>query len=268
LHAAHFPPGNGDSEAGKTSISEFVLSFQLMGQQRRMARRVLLSAVVALLVLLGGCRKNHRVAHIPAAPQPRAPNTAVALGYTEEGVASWYGIPFDGRRAADGEIFRMENLVAAHRLLPFNTWLKVTNLANNRSVNVRVIDRGPFVHGRIIDLSMGAARQIGLLGAGIGRVRLEVIAAPPENPASEYYAVQVGAFSIRASAERAEAAYAQRYGTARLAVKQGPVPLWRVLVGKEPSIEAAQRLAASLRAEDRNVFVVRLDPGVASVSSE
>jgi rare lipoprotein A len=228
---------------------------------------MVLGAVFAMFVLLAGCRKNHRIAHIPPVPPPSAPKTSVPLRYTEEGVASWYGIPFDGRRAADGEIFHMENLVAAHRVLPFNTWLKVTNLANNRSVNVRVIDRGPFVHGRIIDLSMGAARQIGLLGAGIGRVRLEVIAAPPENPATEYYAVQIGAFSARANAERAEAAYARRYGTARVAVKQGRVPIWRVLVGKEPSIESAERLAATLRAEDKNVFVVRLDSSLLDAGS-
>ena len=93
----------------------------------------------------------------PSKPAP-AP-LAVPLGYTEEGLASWYGIPYHGRRAADGEIYDMETLVAAHRVLPFNTWLIVTNLANNKAVKVRIIDRGPFVSGRIIDLSKAAARR-------------------------------------------------------------------------------------------------------------
>jgi len=233
------------------------------GTRRHIAQRGAVTAAVAVLLLLASCRRHTRTAHIPPPPRP-ATRTAVPIGYTEEGIASWYGIPFDGHPAADGEIFHTENFVAAHRLLPFNTWLKVTNLANNKSVNVRVIDRGPFVHGRILDLSMAAARQIGLLGPGIGRVRLEVIAAPADDPASDFYAVQVGAFSVYANAQRAQAVYAKRYGTARLALKQGRVPMWRVLVGKEPSVEAAQRLAESLRTTNHDVFIVRLDASTAS----
>jgi rare lipoprotein A len=229
-------------------------------------RRVMVAALLACGIFLSGCgRKHRRAAHVPQAPQPArtSRNTkmpgAVPVGYTEEGIASWYGVPFHGRPAADGEIYNMEALVAAHRLMPFNTWLKVTNEANHESVNVRVIDRGPFVHGRIIDLSKAAARQIGLLGPGIGRVRLEVIAAPADIPANDFYAVQVGAFSVEANAEHLRAHYAERFGNAQLAVKQGARPLWRVLVGKEPSIQAAQQLAIVLSAEDKNVFVVRLD---------
>lgn len=231
-------------------------------------------AVAAILVVCGiflaACgRKHHRSAHVPQAPQPtrasrNAKQTAVPVGYTEEGIASWYGIPYHGRRAADGEIYDMETLVAAHRLMPFNTWLRVTNVANDKSVNVRVIDRGPFVNGRIIDLSKAAARQIGLLGPGVGRVRLEVIAAPVDIPANDFYAVQVGAFSVEANAEHLREHYAERFGNAQLAVKQGRTPLWRVLVGKEPSIEAAQQLAIVLSAEDKNVFVVRLDSSIVS----
>ena len=156
----------------------------------------------------------------------------------------------------------METLVAAHRVMPFNTWLKVTNLSNNKSVNVRVIDRGPFVEGRIIDLSKAAARQIDLLGPGIGRVRLEVIAAPADIPANDFYAVQVGAFSVYANAERARVQYAQRFGTAQLATRQGKNQMWRVLVGKESNIQNAQQLANRLAVENKDVFVVRLDETV------
>jgi len=161
----------------------------------------------------------------------------------------------------------METLVAAHRVMPFNTWLKVTNLVNNKSVNVRVIDRGPFVEGRILDLSKAAAREIDLLGPGIGQVRLEVIAAPPDIPANDFYAVQAGAFSVYANAERARDRYVERFGTAQIAVKQGAIPLWRVLVGKASSIDAAQQLAEQLRAEDKNVFVVRLDQTVPNAAT-
>lgn len=184
------------------------------------------------------------------------------VGYVEEGVASWYGVPYHGRPAADGEIYDMETLVAAHRVMPFNTWVRVTNLANGKSVDVRIIDRGPFVAGRFLDLSKAAAREIDLIGPGTGQVRLEVIAAPADIPSNDFYAVQVGAFSVYANAERARVTYAERFGTAQLAVKQGPVPLWRVLVGKENSIHQAQRVADQLRAESQNVFVVRLDETV------
>lgn len=104
------------------------------------------------------------------------------IGETETGIASWYGVPYHGRRSANGEIYDMEKLTAAHRTLPFDTWLEVTNLTNNKRVDVRITDRGPFVHGRIIDLSLAAARQLGMVGPGIVRVRIKVIRKPPTGP--------------------------------------------------------------------------------------
>lgn len=179
---------------------------------------------------------------------------------TEHGIASWYGIPYHGRPAADGEIYDMEKLVAAHRTMPFNTWVKVTNLKNGLTVNVRVIDRGPFVDGRIIDLSKAAARQIQMIGPGIAPVSLEVIAAPMDLPANDFYAVQIGVFSNYANAERLRDKYAALYGTANIDSKQGRVQLWRVLVGKEPSAAQALGLAERLKADlGFDVFVVRLD---------
>lgn len=229
-------------------------------------------AIAACIALSASCGKKHnRVARVPAAPSPSrvpSPRPAISPGYTEEGVASWYGIPFNGRPAADGEIYNMEALVAAHRLMPFNTWLRVTNLNNGKTVDVRVIDRGPFVEGRIIDLSKAAARQIDLIGPGTGRVRLEVISAPSDVPTNDFYAVQVAALSIYQNAERLRDEYARRFGTAQLTIKQGRTPLWRVLVGKEPSIDAARQLASVLAVEDKSVFVVRLDPSAIAPASE
>jgi rare lipoprotein A len=97
------------------------------------------------------------------------------IGETQTGIASWYGVPYNGRRAANGEVYDMEKLTAAHRTLPFDTWVEVTNLTNNKRVDVRITDRGPFVNGRIIDLSLAAAREIDLVTAGIVRVRIKVI---------------------------------------------------------------------------------------------
>jgi rare lipoprotein A len=228
-----------------------------------------ISMIFSLLMFSAACgHRNQNIAQVPPAPQrapqPSPPATTtmpqpLPTGYVEEGIASWYGIPYHGRRAADGEIYDMETLVAAHKLMPFNTWLRVTNLSNGKVVNVRIIDRGPFVDGRIIDLSKAAARQIDLLGPGITRVRLEVIEAPRDIASNDFYAVQVGSFVSQANAEQVRAQYAQRYGAAQLETRNGAVTRWRVLVGKFPSVDSARQLANVISAENPDIFIVRLD---------
>ncbi len=128
--------------------------------------RTLLVLVVAMVALAGcGHKKRARVTL-----RQRPPRTPVVVhpGDTEEGVASWYGHPYHGRAAANGEIYDMEKMTAAHRTLPFNTWVRVYDLDNNRTTEVRIIDRGPFIGGRIIDLSHAAARELGMIGPGTG----------------------------------------------------------------------------------------------------
>lgn len=139
-------------------------------------------AALALSVLSGCAHRTSSTksgANVPAPPRP------ARIGATEEGVASWYGYPYHGRATASGEIYDMEELTAAHRTLAFQTWLEVTNLANGKRVEVRVTDRGPFVHGRIVDLSLAAARQIDMVRSGTARVRLKVIRPPEKLPAAE-----------------------------------------------------------------------------------
>ncbi len=111
----------------------------------------------------------------PPSPPPAAPPDRAV--FTQTGVASWYGKSHHGKTTANGEKFDMEALTAAHRTLPFGTIVKVTNLSNNRSVNVRINDRGPYVAGRIIDLSARAARDLGIADDGVARVRLEQLPA-------------------------------------------------------------------------------------------
>lgn len=105
---------------------------------------------------------------------------ASADGHVETGLASWYGKAFDGRRTSSGEIFDSRLLTAAHRTLPLPSWIEVRNLDNGRSVVVRVNDRGPFADPdeRILDVSEAAARELGMVGAGVARVRIRVLAAP------------------------------------------------------------------------------------------
>ena len=141
--------------------------------------------------------------------------------------------------------------------LPFDTWVRVTNLLNEKAVDVRITDRGPFVDGRIIDLSRAAAREIELIGPGVAKVRIEVTSVP-ETAAAGVYAVQVGAFREQANAERMRAQMAAQYGAARIVVREG---LWRVLVGAEKTEERADelRLKISRDSGEKKAFVVRLD---------
>jgi len=200
------------------------------------------------MALLAGCAKR---------PRARTPPTPSA-GWTETGLASWYGHPYHGRRAASGEVYDMNKLTAAHRLLPFGAQVQVVNLDNRRRVKVRINDRGPFVEGRIIDLSRAAARRLAMLAPGTARVRLEVMTMPA-GVSECCYAVQIGAFRERANAERQRDLAEREHRPARLERRDGEPPLWRVLVGRETSLEAAQELARRLRTRFGAAFVVRAD---------
>jgi rare lipoprotein A len=174
-------------------------------------------------------------------------------------VASWYGIPYHGRRASNGEIYDMYKMTAAHRTLPFETVVRVTNLKNGKSTEVRINDRGPFVEGRVIDLSLGAARAIDMVGMGIAPVRIEKISGA--DPYSGSFTVQVGAFLVKENALRLQKRMQERYSSASIEEydsKQGL--LYRVRAGKLPSEDAARAFAEQLQREQHVVpFVVRLD---------
>ena len=185
--------------------------------------------------------------------------TAPAPGYTETGYASWYGDPYHGRRAANGEIYDKNKLTAAHLTLPFGTQVKVTDLENNRSVRVRINDRGPFVKGRILDLSLAAARQIQMIGPGTALVRVEVVSVPA-SPDFGAFAVQVAAYRDLADAERLQKRMAARYGRAFIENYESTDGLYyRVRVGPKPSLSDARELAARLARESSGAFVVRVD---------
>lgn len=135
-------------------------------------RKVILGCAVMASVILSPRSEAH-------------PSGAISIMYSisaparqEVGVASWYGEKFQGNPTASGELFDMNGLTAAHRLLPMGTKVKVTNLLNSKSVMVRINDRGPAIRGRLIDISKGAARAIGLLGLGLAPVQLEIVSTP------------------------------------------------------------------------------------------
>lgn len=220
--------------------------------------RALLVLLVAVVALAGCGHKKRGRLRPPGTPRNAV---AVPVGHTEDGIASWYGHPYHGRAAANGEIYDMEKMTAAHRTLPFSTWVRVYDLDNLRTTEVRITDRGPFVGGRIIDLSHAAARELEMIGPGVAHVRIEVIRTPP-NAAAGLFAVQVGAFRERANAERLRTQMELSYGSARLLQRAENLAVWRVLVGAETSEDAANRLAERIRqdsVEKISTFVVRID---------
>ena len=225
-------------------------------------------ALLLVAVVFTGCahkKKHGKLIPSPSSPsgtrpRTRTPPVAQPVGYTETGIASWYGHPYHGRPAANGEIFDMEKLVAAHRTLPFDTWVRVYDLDNDKTVEVRIIDRGPFVDGRIIDLSHAAAKEIAMIGPGIAHVRMEVIGVPEGAPVA-VYAVQVGAFQDRATAERIRTEMETRYQQAQVVERKENPGVFRVMVGREATLDAANELRARIRREtnEKKAFTVRLD---------
>ena len=139
-----------------------------------------------------------------------------AYAYQEHGIASWYGKPFHGRKTASGEVYNMYAMTAAHKILPLGTCVTVHNLNNGKTVDVRINDRGPFVDGRIIDLSYEAAQRIGLLGPGSAPVKIVALGSMKETvvgggiqrplvPGDFYvgdFTIQVGAFKDKKNAVR------------------------------------------------------------------
>jgi len=188
------------------------------------------------------------------------PEEAVS-GWTEQGLASWYGGAdgFEGKPTASGEIYDSSLLTAAHRDLPLGTLVEVTNVETGASVRVRVNDRGPFVHGRVIDLSQAAARKIGVIGPGVAMVRLTIVDAAPvapipsasSSPAAEAtataraWAVQVGSFAQPDRAGR----HADRLRAAGFDVYLEPYQgLTRVKVGPLDSRADAEEKLAEIEA--------------------
>ena len=186
------------------------------------------------------------------------------VGYRETGVSSWYGEPFHGRQTANGEIYDMYGLTAAHRLMPLGTIVKVTHRENGRSVTVKVNDRGPFVRGRNLDLSFGAAERLGMTVSGTAPVAIEVVKLSKKFKASGSgrFTVQVGAFENEANAKRLAERLRLKYADVYLAaLRTNQNTVYRVRVGLLGQERLALELAERLSGEDRlDTFVTRKDP--------
>lgn len=180
----------------------------------------------------------------PPAPAPAPAGPAL---WHEEGVASYYGPGFHGKETTSGEVFDTErDLTAAHQRLPFGTMVRVTRLDNGKSVVVRVNDRGPFAKGRVIDLSMRAAREIDMIGPGTARVRVESLhpVDPRGMKRTDTWTVQAAAFQDPAAARRLKARLEDRYG--QVNIERSEEGFYRVRVGAFDSRREAEALAEEL----------------------
>jgi rare lipoprotein A len=209
-----------------------------------MSRRALL--LVPLISLAAACAGRR----IPAPPSP---------GTVQEGLASWYGLEERGRPTASGEIMDPESMTAAHRTYPFGTVVQVEDIDTGRSVEVSINDRGPFIRGRIIDLSHGAARELGIVGRGVARVRIRVLSTGVGLPAGYAWRVQTGSFLEEARARQLAQRIEERgFQPVQISeYREGGRTYFRVWVGSFEDRAQAEALAARFRRDGQPAFVIQ-----------
>ncbi len=188
---------------------------------------------LAALLLLQACSPPGL--HRGSDPQAQQQELQDFQDHQQEGLASWYGPNFHGQATASGEIYNMYELSAAHRILPLGSKARVTNLENDKSITVRINERGPFVQGRILDLAYAAARELEMIKSGTGRVRLKVLDLPQRDSSRAYY-IQVGSFRSRGNAAQ-RLSQLKKDGYAKTRMIPAEVSgqrFWRVQAGPYP----------------------------------
>jgi len=179
---------------------------------------------------------------------------------TTTGMASWYGPPYHNHKASNGEVFDMNAMTAASLTLPLGTIARVTNVKTGESALVRINDRGPFVEGRILDLSMAAAKKIDTWRAGVAPIKLEVLKTPSPLDIGGRWCVQIGSLQNEDSAATLQEHLQRRYRTAKVIKFLSPVGVWwvRVRVDQDDR-NRAEELARETQPDEGRVFLVRLD---------
>ncbi len=192
-------------------------------------------------------------------------------GYTERGLASWYGKDFHGRKTANGEVYDMYKLTAAHKTLPLGVYARVTNLENGKEIKVKVNDRGPFIRGRFLDLSYGAAKELGMVEAGVGKVELEIIGNVPYQTAkgkasagrvssTGLFTIQVGAFVERENAARLKSLLESRYKDVYIVSYETNLQkFYRVRVGAFENEKDALKTSNELESQNYATFITVRD---------
>jgi rare lipoprotein A len=247
------------------------------------SRLILVTVAIAFLV---GCRHKPAPVAVTAPPPVLAPtpvppsatpestpaSAAIAdsaadaefvqshpVIYSEEGLASWYGPPYDKRRGANGEIFDKNALTAAHRTLPMNSLVRVTNVTTGQAVVLRITDRGPFVPDRMLDLSLASAKAIGVWRPGVAKVRVEVFAAPSPLETGGRWCVQIGAFKDERGAVKLRDQLTRKYRTANVIEFPGPTGHWVRIRPANDDKDRAVEIAKGLEPSEGQAYLVRLD---------
>jgi rare lipoprotein A len=253
------------------------------------ARIILAASGLALSLALTGCHKKHKRAYHPppptlgsnrgtysasnrgtqpapplAPPAPLPPNLSAKPSVVETGLASWYGPPYAGRKGADGTVYDQNAMTAAHLSLPMGSIARVTNLTTNQSAIVKITDRGPFVRGRIIDLSLAAAKATGVYRAGIAKVRVEAWTPSPSTAPNAIpggrWCVQIGAFQSEKDALKLKSDLMRRYTTAKVIEFPGPTGHWVRINPARPDKNNALEVADSIRSSGgAEPYLIRTD---------
>jgi rare lipoprotein A len=231
--------------------------------------RAVLPGLLVLCLTVSGCRHRHVQAAAPPPPPTRqgppspfperAPESTSPVLHSEIGIASWYGAPYHNARAANGEIYDENGMTAAHRTLPMGTLVRVTNLSNSKSVVVTISDRGPFVPGRILDLSRAAALKIGVWRTGTARVRIDVLRYPPAGSLSGRWCVQIGAFHHEHDARRLHQQLQREYPGANVIDFKGATGYWVRIRPYGQSHTSAEQIARQVDPPEGKAYLVRLD---------
>ncbi len=235
------------------------------------ARVTAASLIACALLLLSACG-GHKTAHQKVPPPPNVtpsesttanaapPNLRNAKPiYVETGLASWYGPPYDKHKGANGEIYDQNAMTAAHRTLPLNSWVRVTNVTTGRVAIVRITDRGPFIEDRIVDLSLAAAKAVDVWRPGTAEVKLEVLSAPAPIAQGGRWCVQIGAFQSEREARKLKEKLQDRYETASVIQFTGPTGEWVRLRPQGDDKHEAEEVASKTHVKEGGVFLVRLD---------
>ena len=246
--------------------------------------------VVLILLLLSACG-HPKAAHVAVPPPPpeaeSAPEPAPSIPSTKEkaahpkedvdlaeptlpantkplaseiGLASWYGPPYHNRRGSNGAVYNMHAMTAAHRTYALGSIVRVTNVKTGSHALVRITDRGPFIRGRVIDLSLAAAEKIDVKKAGVAKVKVELMQSPAVVGAPGKWAVQIGGFPDEDQATKLADHLTRRYHTAKVLRFSSPTGDWWIRVRVvDDDRTRAQQLAAETKTPEGAVFLVRLD---------
>jgi len=223
--------------------------------------------LIVLTAISAACAGKAVPLPAPVAPAPSAPVPVAAAApvpvpvpdriYRETGIAAWYGRELHGKKTASGETFDMNALSAAHRTLPFGTTLRVTNLDNLKSITVKVIDRGPLSRGRVLELSYGAARELGFVSQGTARVGIEILETV-RAPAG--YTVLAANYTEEENATLLKERLSKKFEAISIVMfETNLAKFYRVRVGSYASEERAEQVAGKLRLEGLEPVVIRKD---------